>query len=48
MADFDPQKHAEALKAAIKESTDRCIGEKTLNGDLELKGYHAATNRKDL
>ncbi len=48
MADFDPQKHAEALKAAVKESTDRCIGEKTLNKDLELTGFRAGTNRKSL
>ena len=48
MAEFDAQKHAEALKAAIKESTDRCIGEKTLNGDLELTGFRAGTNRQDL
>lgn len=48
MADFDPQKHDEALKAAIKESLDRCIGEKTLNGDLELAGFRAGTNRQSL
>ena len=48
MADYDPQKHAEAVRAAVKESADRCIGEKTLNKDLELTGYHAATNRKYL
>lgn len=48
MAEVDPQKYAEAVKAAVQESTDRCIGEKTLNGNLELTGYHAATNRKAL
>ena len=48
MAEYDQQKHDEALKAAIKESTDRCIGEKTLNRGLDLEGFHAGTNRKDL
>lgn len=48
MTEIDAKKHAEALAAAIKESTDRCIGEKTLNADLELTGFRAGTNRKDL
>lgn len=49
MAEYDVQKHDEAVKAAVKESTDRCFGEKTLNGgDLDLSGYHACSNRKYL
>ena len=48
MTEVDPQKYAEATRAAVKESTDRCIGEKTLNKDLELTGFHAGTNRLSL
>jgi len=48
MADVDPKKHAEAVRAAVQESTDRCIGEKTLNKDLALTGFRAGTNRKSL
>lgn len=48
MTEVDPQKHAEAVKAAVKESTERCIGEKTLNKDLELTGFRSGTNRRYL
>ena len=48
MAEVDTQKYAEAVREAVKESADRCIGEKTLNKDLELKGFHAGTNRVSL
>lgn len=48
MTEVDPQKHAEAVKTAVAESTKRCIGEKTLNKDLELTGFRAGTNRQAL
>lgn len=48
MAELDPQKYAEATRAAVKESTDRCIGEKTLNVGAEGTGFRSGTNRLSL
>ena len=48
MADFDPQKHAESLAAAVRESTDRCVGEKTLNVGIEKTGFRSGSNRADI
>lgn len=48
MAELDSQKYAEATRAAVQESTDRCIGEKTLNVGAEGTGFRSGTNRLSL
>lgn len=48
MAELDTQKYEEATRAAVKESTDRCIGEKTLNVGETGKGFRSGTNRLSL